>query len=63
MDDVVHLQARPILEENATERLIDPLLNGNYSDHEVYCMSHAASLCIRKDPHHRPRMSQVHKHI
>lgn len=51
--------ARPLLDEYATHDLIDPLLNGNYSDYEAYCTLHAASLCIRKDPHLRPRMSQV----
>ncbi|MCO5572992.1 hypothetical protein L7F22_026754 [Adiantum nelumboides] len=51
--------ARPLLEENATHDLIDPLLDGDYSDYEVYCMLHAASLCVRKDPQLRPRMSQV----
>lgn len=51
--------ARPLLDEHVTQHLIDPLLNSRYSDYEVYCMLHAASLCIRKDPHLRPRMSQV----
>ncbi|KAI5061924.1 hypothetical protein GOP47_0022463 [Adiantum capillus-veneris] len=51
--------ARPLLEENATHDLIDPLLDGNYSDYEAYCMLHAASLCVRRDPQLRPRMSQV----
>ncbi|KAK2406352.1 inactive protein kinase [Trifolium repens] len=51
--------ARPLLEEYAIEELIDPRLGGHYLEHEVYCMLHAASLCIRRDPHSRPRMSQV----
>ncbi|XP_073115157.1 inactive protein kinase SELMODRAFT_444075 [Elaeis guineensis] len=51
--------ARPLLEEYAIEELIDPRLGNRYSEHEVYCMLHAASLCIRRDPHARPRMSQV----
>ncbi|XP_038987590.1 inactive protein kinase SELMODRAFT_444075 [Phoenix dactylifera] len=51
--------ARPLLEEYAIEELIDPRLGDHYSEHEVYCMLHAASLCIRRDPHARPRMSQV----
>ncbi|KAJ4717917.1 Kinase family protein [Melia azedarach] len=51
--------ARPLLEEYAIDELIDPRLGNNYSEHEVYCMLHAASLCIRRDPHSRPRMSQV----
>lgn len=51
--------ARPLLEENAISELIDPRLRGTYSESEVQCMSHCASLCIRRDPHLRPRMSQV----
>ncbi|XP_021293751.1 inactive protein kinase SELMODRAFT_444075-like [Herrania umbratica] len=51
--------ARPLLEEYAIDELVDPRLGDCYSEHEVYCMLHAASLCIRKDPHSRPRMSQV----
>ena len=52
-------QARPLLEEDAIEELIDPRLGNHYSEHEVYCMLHAASLCIQRDPQCRPRMSQV----
>ncbi|CAH9132226.1 unnamed protein product [Cuscuta epithymum] len=51
--------ARPLLEEYAVEELIDPRLENCYVEHEVHCMLHAASLCIRRDPQDRPRMSQV----
>ncbi|KAL5057031.1 hypothetical protein RYX36_028635 [Vicia faba] len=51
--------ARPLLEEYAIEELIDPRLGSRYSEHEVSSMLHAASLCIRRDPYSRPRMSQV----
>ncbi|XVE88738.1 hypothetical protein DITRI_Ditri19aG0093000 [Diplodiscus trichospermus] len=51
--------ARPLLEEYAIDELVDPRLEDQYSEHEVYCMLHAASLCIRRNPHSRPRMSQV----
>nr|CAD1824180.1 unnamed protein product [Ananas comosus var. bracteatus] len=51
--------ARPLLEEYAIDKLIDPRLGHLYCEEEVYCMLHAASLCIRRDPHARPRMSQV----
>ncbi|XP_030477029.1 inactive protein kinase SELMODRAFT_444075 [Syzygium oleosum] len=51
--------ARPLLEEYAIHELIDPRLGDQFSDREVYCMLHAASLCIRRDPESRPRMSQV----
>ncbi|CAA7016793.1 unnamed protein product [Microthlaspi erraticum] len=51
--------ARPLLEEYAVEELIDPRLGNRFVESEVICMLHAASLCIRRDPHLRPRMSQV----
>ena len=53
------IQARPLLDEYAIDELVDPRLGNQYSEHEVYCMLHAASMCIRRDPHTRPRMSQV----
>lgn len=52
-------QARPLIEEYAINKLVDPRLENCYSEHEVYCMLHAASSCIKRDPHSRPRMSQV----
>ncbi|GAB2293391.1 hypothetical protein Dimus_027590 [Dionaea muscipula] len=51
--------ARPLLQHCAIEELIDPRLGDHYEEQEVYCMMHAASLCIQRDPHSRPRMSQV----
>ncbi|AQK96431.1 Protein kinase protein with adenine nucleotide alpha hydrolase-like domain [Zea mays] len=51
--------ARPFLEEYAIDELIDPRLGARYSENEVHCMLHAANLCIRRDPHSRPRMSHV----
>ncbi|XP_073123085.1 inactive protein kinase SELMODRAFT_444075-like isoform X2 [Henckelia pumila] len=51
--------ARPLLDAYAIDELVDPWLEGCYIEHEVYCMLHAASLCIRRDPEARPRMSQV----
>ncbi|KAF4398111.1 hypothetical protein CsatB_012274 [Cannabis sativa] len=51
--------ARPLLEDYAIDELIDPRLGNQFSEQEVYCMLHAASLCIRRDPQSRPRMSQV----
>lgn len=53
------LQARPLLDAYAIRELVDPQLGNKYSEHEVYCMLHAASLCIRRDPQARPRMSRV----
>ncbi|CAN1218029.1 Inactive protein kinase SELMODRAFT_444075 [Linum perenne] len=60
--------ARPLLEEYAVDELIDPRLGNRFSEQEVFCMLQAASLCIRRDPQSRPRMSQVnietpHHHI
>ncbi|KAK1365296.1 Proline-rich receptor-like protein kinase PERK13 [Heracleum sosnowskyi] len=51
--------ARPLLEKNAIKELTDPRLRDCYSEKELDCMVHCASLCIRQDPHSRPRMSQV----
>ncbi|CAI9267551.1 unnamed protein product [Lactuca saligna] len=51
--------ARPLLENNAVRKLIDPRLGKCYSEHEVCCMLEAACLCIKRDPLLRPRMSQV----
>ncbi|KAK9071230.1 hypothetical protein SSX86_009798 [Deinandra increscens subsp. villosa] len=51
--------ARPLLEQTAIAELIDPRLGDKYSEHEVQCMAHCALLCIGRDPHSRPRMSQV----
>lgn len=53
------MQARPLLEEHAIDALVDPRLGKQYSQNEVSCMLHAASMCIRRDPQTRPRMSQV----
>jgi hypothetical protein len=53
--------ARSLLEEYAVEELVDPRLEKRYSETQVICMIHTASLCIRRDPHLRPRMSQVKK--
>lgn len=51
--------ARPLLEAYAIDELVDPQMGGNYAENEIYCMLHAASLCLRQDPQARPRMSQV----
>ncbi|OMO91616.1 hypothetical protein COLO4_18220 [Corchorus olitorius] len=51
--------ARPLLESHAIKDLVDPRLGDCYAEQEVYGMLQCASLCIRRDPHLRPRMSQV----
>ncbi|KAL8242705.1 hypothetical protein R6Q59_013007 [Mikania micrantha] len=56
---ILFLLARPLLEENAIDELIDSRLGSSYSEEEVYCMLQTASLCINLDPQIRPRMSQV----
>ncbi|OMO67336.1 hypothetical protein CCACVL1_20610 [Corchorus capsularis] len=53
------LKARPLLESHAIKDLVDPRLGDCYAEQEVYGMLQCASLCIRRDPHLRPRMSQV----
>lgn len=53
--------ARPLLEENAIDKLVDPSIRNCYDDQEVYRMMQCSSMCIRRDPHLRPRVSQVLK--
>ena len=48
-----------MLEENAVQELVDPRLGDRYSEQEASFMLAAASLCLRRDPHSRPRMAQV----
>ncbi|ERN17675.1 inactive protein kinase SELMODRAFT_444075 isoform X1 [Amborella trichopoda] len=53
--------ARPLLEKCAISQLLDPRLqlHSPHTHQQLYCMLYAASLCLRRDPHSRPRMSQV----
>ncbi|OIW09963.1 hypothetical protein TanjilG_18270 [Lupinus angustifolius] len=51
--------ARPLLEEHDILDLLDPNLRNFYIDDEVHRMLQCCSLCIKRDPHLRPRMSQV----
>ncbi|GMI97798.1 hypothetical protein HRI_003449100 [Hibiscus trionum] len=54
------LQARPLLKsDHAIRELVDPRLRSSYVEHEIYDMLQCPFLCIRRDPHTRPRMSQV----
>ncbi|KAH0651766.1 hypothetical protein KY284_031678 [Solanum tuberosum] len=50
--------ARPLLRKSAISELIDPCLVNCCLEQEVRGMLHCASLCIRRDPNSRPRMSQ-----
>ncbi|KAL1563301.1 non-specific serine/threonine protein kinase [Salvia divinorum] len=51
--------ARPLLEGNGLSKHMDPWLNKCYSEREVDRMLHCASLCLQRDPHLRPPMSQL----
>ncbi|KAL6961046.1 Proline-rich receptor-like protein kinase perk8 [Sarracenia purpurea var. burkii] len=55
--------ARPLLTEalecESFEELIDPRLENNYVETEVFRMIEAAAACIRHSASKRPRMSQV----
>lgn len=51
--------ARPLLEESALSKYVDPCLNNCYTEREVETMLHCASLCLQRDAHLRPSMSQV----
>ncbi|TXG61539.1 hypothetical protein EZV62_012902 [Acer yangbiense] len=51
--------ARPLLQRRAIGELVDPCLRKCYSEREVYSMLQCAFMCICRDPHKRPRMSQV----
>ncbi|XP_054777055.1 inactive protein kinase SELMODRAFT_444075-like isoform X2 [Prosopis cineraria] len=51
--------ARPLLERDAIHELVDPRLKNCYMDQEVHRMMLCCSMCLRQDPHFRPRMSQV----
>ncbi|GAU11785.1 hypothetical protein TSUD_75360 [Trifolium subterraneum] len=57
----VETRARPLLEEQAIHKLVDPSIGNCYVDQEVYRMMQCSSMCIRRDPHLRPRVSQVLK--
>ncbi|CAN0920682.1 Receptor-like cytosolic serine/threonine-protein kinase RBK2 [Linum grandiflorum] len=51
--------AKPLLDNNDVEELVDPALDNNYDSKEMDHMLLTASLCIERSPILRPRMSQV----
>uniref|UniRef100_A0A0A0KVW6 non-specific serine/threonine protein kinase n=1 Tax=Cucumis sativus TaxID=3659 RepID=A0A0A0KVW6_CUCSA len=55
--------ARPLLaqaiEEENFDELVDPRLDNNYIDREMFRMIEAAAACVRHSAVKRPRMSQV----
>ncbi|CAO2823230.1 unnamed protein product [Amaranthus hypochondriacus] len=50
---------RRLVKQENLKKLVDPFLGSSYAKEELCSMLHCASLCIRKDPNSRPRMSQV----
>lgn len=56
----VHVQAKPFLDDGKYSQLLDPSLrdNNNNSD-QMQRMALAATLCIRRSPQARPKMSIV----
>jgi len=57
----VHIQAKPILDDGKYSQLLDPSLrdNNNNNDDQMQRMALAATLCIRRSPQARPKMSIV----
>lgn len=56
-------QSRPLLnraiDEQEFEELVDPRLDGNYDDVEMFRVIEAAAACIRHSAARRPKMGQV----
>jgi hypothetical protein len=61
---LIYLQARPLLSQaldtGYLQGLIDPMLEKNFNEVEMFRMIEAAAACIRHSASRRPRMSQVH---
>lgn len=57
------VQARPVLtqalDKQDFEELVDPRLEKNFVEHEMFRMIEAAAACVRHLAAKRPRMSQV----
>ncbi|CAL5339632.1 receptor-like cytosolic serine/threonine-protein kinase RBK2 isoform X1 [Camellia sinensis] len=53
------LWAKPLLDNNSVEELVDPSLGDHYDPDEMDRVILTASLCIEQTPILRPRMSQV----
>lgn len=47
------------IEDENFEELVDPRLDNNYVDREMFRMIEAAAACVRHSAVKRPRMSQV----
>ena len=55
----IFLQAKPILNGGKVSKLLDPSLGSNYDRDHIERMVLAATLCIRRAPRARPKMSLV----
>ena len=57
-------QSRPLLnhaiENQDFDELVDPRLDGNFDDVEMFQVIEAAAACIRHSAARRPKMGQVH---
>ncbi|CAN1285155.1 Receptor-like cytosolic serine/threonine-protein kinase RBK2, partial [Linum perenne] len=59
VDDSQNSLAKPLLDNNDLEELVDPALGNSYDHEELDRMLLTASLCIERSPILRPRTSQV----
>ena len=55
----MYVQAKPILEDGKYSQLLDPSLRDNKNNNQIKRMVLAATLCIRRSPQARPKMSSV----
>ncbi|PIN13956.1 Non-specific serine/threonine protein kinase [Handroanthus impetiginosus] len=53
------LWAKPLLDNNAIKKLVDPSLWNNYDTEQMGWVVSTASMCIERNPILRPRMSQA----
>lgn len=54
-----HEQAKPILDDGKYSQLLDSSLKDNNNGDQMQRMALAATLCIRRSPQARPKMSIV----
>eukprot|EP00268_Persea_americana_P008376 TRINITY_DN13242_c0_g1_i7.p1 TRINITY_DN13242_c0_g1~~TRINITY_DN13242_c0_g1_i7.p1 ORF type:complete len:203 (-),score=40.62 TRINITY_DN13242_c0_g1_i7:431-1039(-) len=53
--------AKPLLQSGKLMQLLDPNLGDNYDNHQLEKLVLAASVCVRRAPRFRPRMSLIFK--
>ncbi|KAJ6771060.1 RECEPTOR-LIKE CYTOSOLIC SERINE/THREONINE-PROTEIN KINASE RBK2 ISOFORM X1 [Salix koriyanagi] len=51
--------AKPLLQNNSTKELVDPILADAYNSEQMDRLACTASMCIHQSPSERPQMSQV----